>query len=290
VGLVILEHSYVNRNGRVRDEQPSLAGDGAVSGMAENKPIAASLNYPRNFLCRAVVGYDTGKTGRPEKRIDENDGLYVMNVETGERKLIVTMDRLAAQLPMDEIKKGWMWFDHTTFNPSGTRILFFVRIAREDGRGWYSSLWTVGTDGSDLKNQLDYTHYISHYDWFDDETILISAGSDSLKTGFYLFHDGKNDLAPFHHDVMPRDGHACFSPNREWVICDTYPDDEFSSATLFLMRMKDGKKFPIGSYFADSLYRGDIRCDLHPRWNQDGSKFTFDSVHGEFRQIYEGEL
>jgi len=35
VGLVILEHSYVNRNGRVRDEQPSLAGDGAVSGMAK---------------------------------------------------------------------------------------------------------------------------------------------------------------------------------------------------------------------------------------------------------------
>ena len=258
---------------------------GAVSGVAEGKLLATSLNYIRNFQCRPVAG----QTGRPEKRIDENDGLFLLDLKTGKRKLILSMDRLASALHMKQIDQGWMWFDHTTFNPSGTRILFFVRICREDGKGWYSSLWTIGVDGTDLRNQIDYTHWISHYDWRDDETVLITADING-KPGFYLFKDGSGIFEPFHHDVMPSDGHGCYSPDREFVACDTYPSDEDNMCELFVLRVSDGKKLSCGNFYAPKLYRGDIRCDLHPRWNYDGTKLSFDSVHGEYRQIYEVEM
>ena len=30
----------------------------------------------------------------------------------------------------------------------------------------------------------------------------------------------------------------------------------------------------------------DMRCDLHPRWNQNGTKISFDSTHEGFRGVY----
>ena len=35
------------------------------------------------------------------------------------------------------------------------------------------------------------------------------------------------------------------------------------------------------------LYVGtDLRCDLHPRWNEDGSMISFDSTHEGQRAVY----
>lgn len=262
---------------------------GAVSGMAENSTVAASLNYLRNFQCRPVVGYDAGQKGLPEKTIDSDDGLYVMDLAMGTRKLIVSMDRIAAHLPAAEVQKGWMWFDHTVFNPAGTRIMFFVRVLRKDGSGWYSSLWTVNTDGTDLRNHLDYTHFISHWDWYDDEHLLVSAEIDN-KCTFYFFNVFENRFEPFYSDLLPQDGHACFSPDRQWLICDAYPTPKDPRSELMLIHLADGRRYSVGFFDAPLLYRGDIRCDLHPRWSADSTRFTFDSVHGPYRQIYQGYL
>jgi hypothetical protein len=263
--------------------------EGGVSGVAAHKPLAIGLNYLRNFQCRKVVGYDAGQAGRPSERIPEDDGLFVTNLETGIRKCIVTIRQVADALPMAETRKGWLWLDHTLFNPSATRIMFFARVCRADGRGWYSSLWTVNTDGSDLRNQVDYTHFISHYDWLDDTTLLLSADIGK-KTGFYTFHDNRGDFTPFYPGLMPRDGHACFSPDRRWLACDVCPSGDTHEASLFAIDLTCGKKIELGRYAAPPLYRGDIRCDLHPRWHADSLRITFDSVHGETRQIYEVDL
>ena len=55
---------------------------------------------------------------------------------------------------------------------------------------------------------------------------------------------------------------------------------------LFLYTIKRNARISLGEYHSDRLYRGDIRCDLHPRWSPDGHYVTFDSVHEGTRQIY----
>lgn len=265
---------------------------GGVSGVSPNRQQAASINYLRNFQCRPVVGYDAGQTGRPRLRAPADDGLYAVDLRTGSRRILVTLAQLADSLPAPEAQRGWLWVDHTVFNPSGTRLMFFVRVCREDGRGWYSSLWTIGSDGRDLRCLLDYSHWISHFDWYDDMNLLVSSDIGGAR-GFYMLADAPSaGRAPFHHELMPVDGHACFSPCRRWLACDTYPFESGgrSIAQLRLIDLRQGRSSTIGSFDSPALYRGDLRCDLHPRWNTAGTLVSFDSVHEGARQIYEADL
>jgi hypothetical protein len=40
---------------------------------------------------------------------------------------------------------------------------------------------------------------------------------------FITFTVDQGDFAPFGGGVLPADGHACFSPDGRWLVCDTYP-------------------------------------------------------------------
>ena len=55
---------------------------------------------------------------------------------------------------------------------------------------------------------------------------------------------------------------------------------------LMLYNPREHRKVSLGTYSADPIFSGDIRCDLHPRWSPDDKLVTFDSVHEGTRQIY----
>ncbi|MBC7289368.1 MAG: hypothetical protein H5T86_15270, partial [Armatimonadetes bacterium] len=42
----------------------------------------------------------------------------------------------------------------------------------------------------------------------------------------------------------------------------------------------------IGRFFSPPELSGEIRCDLHPRWNRAGDKVCIDSAHTGVRQMY----
>jgi len=77
LGLVILEHSYVNRNGRVRDAQISLAEDDAVEKIAElvevihrnGTPVIAQINHGGSL----AVGEPIGPSGVKHPRAKGED-------------------------------------------------------------------------------------------------------------------------------------------------------------------------------------------------------------------------
>lgn len=115
--------------------------------------------------------------------------------------------------------------------------------------------------------------------------------------------------------IMDEDGHPMFSPaNRDWLVCDNYPD-QHGVRTLFLFQVSTQRKMELGKYkmidekpdltkLKDALddveafvlkafdikkmafYRSGFHCDLHPRWNSDGTKVAFDSIHEGKRAIY----
>ncbi|MGF1578064.1 MAG: hypothetical protein ACFCD0_01740 [Gemmataceae bacterium] len=244
---------------------------------------AVSLDFAR--LGRLRPGY--GYVALPEKF--KNDpapkelGVWWMDVETKQHKLIVSLNQLSKIRPKSSFRGASHWVNHLLFNPSGTRILFLHRWGIP-GKRWETRLYTVNPDGSDLSLVVD-TGRVSHFDWKDDTTIL--AWSQTKKDGrhFYLFEDKTGKATVFMPKALPRDGHCSYSPDRRWLLNDTYPD-ELRLQTLMLIRLKDNKRFDVGRYYLPPQLRGPFRCDLHPRWNRDGTKVCFDSAHEGTRQMY----
>ena len=260
---------------------------GAIAAVSPTAPLAIGLNYRRMAHCRAVVGYATHSESTDIEAQPEEDGLYQLNLQDGSSKLVLSIADVIRTSGEERMAGKRTWFNHVLFNTDGTRLLFFCRVRRETGH--YTSLWTVNPDGSDLEMQIPFGYKVSHFDWRTSSRILVSSDI-SGEMGFVEFTDGMRDFTPLGHGVLPSDGHASFSPDREWLLCDTYPRAPERLAQLMVYNIAEDRKVVLGEFHHEEQFVGDIRCDLHPRWAPDGKTITFDSVHEGSRQIYLVEL
>lgn len=260
---------------------------GAIAAVSPTAPLAIGLNYGRMAHCRAVVGYATHSKSTDVEVQPEEDGLYQLNLQNGGSKLVLSIADVIRASGDKQVVGKRTWFNHVLFNTDGTRLLFFCRVRHETG--FYTSLWTVNPEGSDLEMQIPFGYRVSHFDWRTPTRVLVS--SDILgEMGFVEFTDGLRDFTPLGRGVLPSDGHASFSPDREWLLCDTYPRGTERLAQLMVYNIAENRKIVLGEFHHKEQFVGDIRCDLHPRWALDGKTITFDSVHEGSRQIYLVEL
>ena len=203
---------------------------GAIAAVSPTAPIAIGLNYGRMAHCRAVVGYATYNESSDIEAQPEEDGLYQLNLKDGSSKLVLSIADVIRASGNEGIIGKRTWFNHVLFNTDGTRLLFFCRVRQE--KGFYTSLWTVNSDGSDLEMQIPFGYRVSHFDWRTPTQILVS--SDIVdEMGFVKFTDGMRDFTPIGRGVLPSDGHASFSPDREWLLCDTYPRGPRTVSTTY---------------------------------------------------------
>ncbi len=244
---------------------------------------AVTLNFDRLHRLRPGYGY----CALPEKHADvaapKDYGISWMNIATGEHKLIIPIAWAAENKPDDRFKDAHHWFNHLQFNPSGTRFCFLHRWA-VPGKPWATRFYTAKPDGSDVCLICD-SGMVSHFDWRDDTTLLAWARTKEKGDHFYLFDARTGEAKVVGEGVLTRDGHCNYSPDRRWFLNDTYPDKE-RMQTLMVVRTADEKRIDIGKFYMPPKFTGPWRCDLHPRWNRDGTQVCVDAVENETRQVF----
>ena len=288
-----LEHQFVHNDCREGQHVGVVrAVDGRELRVYE-RPIYAispggrhafSLNFARLQTHRPGYGYAGASDPWADMLAPDADGIHAIDVETGTSRLIVSTGALAGMAPTERMRGAFHYINHIQVNPTGTRLAFF-HIWRTGDTAWEVRLYTCDPDGGRLKCLLD-TGRISHYDWQGDHRILVWAHRPGLGDRFLLCDEQSADVQVFGEGRLTEDGHCTFSPDRQWVLNDTYPD-EFGMRTLMLVRFRDHKRIDLArSHSPKSRWWGEIRCDLHPRWSRDGSRICVDSVHDGTRQMY----
>ncbi len=256
---------------------------GAIAAVSPSEPIGMGLNFARMASCRAVVGYANSIDPASWAQYPEDDGLFLLDFRGGSSRLLLSIAEVIAAHPCEETPAGPAWFNHVYFNPEGTRVLFVCRV--KTGEKWLTSLWSVNPDGSELELQIPFGSRVSHFAWRDEKRIMVST--DMLGSmRFVELSDRTTDFKPFGGDILPADGHNAFYPDGRWIVCDTYPKPGSRLAELMLYNIEEERKVLLGEFYHEPKYTQDIRCDLHPRWSRDGTTISFDSVHGDTRQIY----
>ena len=283
------------QGGRVVSHARALDGGAArtleapVAAVTGDGRAALGLNYARMYHCRSVVGYANDRDPATLPIAPEDDGLYGIDLASGRAGLVVSHAQVIRAAALAEPPTGLVWFNHVMFNTDGSRVMFLCRMRRPGGKGLRTSLWTVRPDGSELSLQIGFPHRISHFAWLDPDRLLIST--DLLGTmQFVSFTVDQGDFAPFGGGVLPPDGHACFSPDGRWLVCDTYPQGSERISQLMLYEMATGRRVDIGGMYSEPVFAGDVRCDLHPRWHPDGRSLTIDAVPDGNRQIYQYDV
>jgi len=265
-----------------------------VSAVSHDGRKAVSLNFARLSITRPGYGYSApGDDPRIDIKQPEDDGLYYIDLETGESKLIVSIAEIYRRYPLPpEVKDPLFWFNHTLINTDDTRVFFMARTNKPNSNALLTAGYTVNLDGTDLRQVIGYKTYgASHFDWLSPEKLMVTTYHEpGGEWSHVLFTDGKQDFRVLGPGILIRDGHGAFSPDGCWMVTDTYPDYEYKR-TLLLMNMANDAVMPLGRFFHDpQKFSGPCRCDLHPRWNHSGDKLCFDSVHEGTRQVYIADL
>jgi hypothetical protein len=270
-------------SGRVR-----TVGRPAYAVSADGK---AAISLPFDRLNRLRPGY--GYMARPERLPDDpaprDDGLWHVDLDTGASRLVVPIAALAANRPDDRFAGAEHWVNHAAFSPGGVRFTFLHRWRRPGDKTWSTRQYTARPDGSDLRLLWD-NGMVSHFDWRDDRTMLAWVRTDSGRDHFALRDVETGVTEVVGAGTLARDGHCSYSPDRRWILNDTYPD-ETNHQTLMLYRVADGRRFDLARLPEPPKFNGPFRCDLHPRWDRTGTRVCVDSTHeGDRRQVYVADV
>ncbi len=246
---------------------------------------AVSPDFRRLNDCRPGYGY----AGLPDPNRDvpapEDAGLWRMDLRTGRQKLLISLaEAVEIPNPRDDWKGAKHWFNHLLVSPDGSRFIFLHRW-KQEGRGFSTRLFTANPEGKELY-VLDPYGKTSHFIWRDPQHVLAWAWHPSRGNKFYLYQDRTDRVEVVAPDVITANGHCSYLPHRSWILNDTYPDRDRKQHP-YLYHIPTGKKIALGHFSSPPQYRGEWRCDTHPRFSPDGTKVAIDSPHGgNGRQIY----
>ena len=233
-----------------------------------------------------------GYTGLPDPHADElapkETGIFRVDLDTGEAQLVVSLADVAkVPFPGRDLTPMKHYFNHLLVSPDGSRFEFLHRWRGPGVRSFDTRMLTAAPDGSDVRI-VDPSGYTSHFIWRDPKHILAWSRHESHGDAFYLYEDktgGRVEIVG--RGVMTVNGHCSYLPGNEWILNDTYPQGKERLQSPYVYHVKTGNRVWLGHFHQPPEYRGEWRCDSHPRFSPDGRSVVIDSPHtGEGRQLH----
>lgn len=251
-----------------------------INNVSKNGKFALSLNYDRLAIMRPDYGYF--KHLNYSLPNDNDDGIWYLDMETGDIKLIITLEQLKNFYPTITMKGAKHKVNHIDISPNGERFMFLHRWIGVQGR--FMRLITSKIDGTELYI-LNGDKMTSHSCWWGNDKIISFCYTSEFGNAYTVFTDKTSKRQLLSSKLPTHDGHPSVSPTGKWLITDSYPGLDRMSF-LYLYNMENDNLIVLGRFFQPLRYQGEMRIDLHPKWNKTGDKIYFESGHQGKRCLY----
>lgn len=240
----------------------------------------------------------------------DDDGLYITNTKTGEKKLLVSIrevfDRAEPSIDKKYYQQGECYGFHCKFNPQGDRIAFSMRWFKTDEEQPWNMLsnqqlhfWvvTMKPDGSDIYVAIGPDQWKKgghHHNWY--------PGGKKISTNLAIDDDGILKFVKVNYDgtnlekiieKIPGSGHPTVHPNGRHILSDAYEKEEMSfgdgTVPIRLIDLKEKNektavRINVGNPAAGN--NGPLRVDPHPAWAPDYKHIAFNGFVGGTRRVF----
>lgn len=246
-----------------------------VAAVSPDGTRALSYNFRRFETGLPGYGYVNGIDPDEDKAISstKGEGLIVLDIASGTATELFSVSDIAELQPHPSMTDSLNFFSHCLFSPSGKRFLFFHRWLERGSRLW-TRMFTCNLEGKELF-MFPTSGMVSHVAWRDDQHILAYARTRDHGDRYYLFTDKVGYFDIIGEDVFSSDGHPQFSPDKKYILTDTYPD-RFRIQNLIVYNIEKNKRYDLARFRLPREFSRELQVDLHPRWNRDGSMICFD--------------
>lgn len=254
-----------------------------VYSVSQDGSFALTLDFARLHRLRPGYGYSNIPEATTDQKIPGSTAIWKLDIANNIVTPVLPYNAFSSFEPRPEMKNAEHKVNHIMLSPSGKRFMVLHRWFV--GPRKYTRLITASVDGSGMYNLSD-DDIVSHCYWKNDNEIIAYESKDST-SAYYLMKDQTREYKHLWPQIT-NDGHPSYSPDREYVVTDTYPNRARVARLMVLKDTDDSTAEMIipARVFAPFKYDNDTRCDLHPRWSRDGENVYFDSVFEGHRGLY----
>ena len=256
------------------------------SGVAPDGHAFLGINYGRMDRLRKVTGYSGAYDWTGEVQAPKNDGIFITDVSTGKKKLLVSFAQMAEAIrPIaPDVDKAGLFINHTLWNRDSNLIYFFCR------GGWgepdYKSKrvnvpCTIRPDGTGLTAHATFMG--GHPEWGDGPIII---GRREDRQALYNVLEQKIVGQLGEPGVFPKpEGDISFSPDSKWFVNGYGTKDGDNRYVVY--RMADRAHVQSRGFSRGGHTSGDVRIDPAPRWNRASNAILIPSWTDEdTRQLF----
>lgn len=236
------------------------------------------LTYSFERLNIGMPGYGYFNENDPYKYdfIPKNSGLSIIELSTGAINKLFSINDIAKIDPVPSMKDAYHFFTHCLFAPNDKRFLFLHRWYKK-GERLYSRMISCDLTGDNI-HIFPTKNMVSHITWINEKEVIAYCNTEDYGDGYHIFEDRSVNYRRIAEKHYSSDGHPQYNKVNNKIVTDTYPN-RFRIQELSIYDPVTDKKEIIAKLWSPNYFKDELRCDLHPRWNRDGTMLCFDSAH-----------
>jgi hypothetical protein len=245
------------------------------SGVCPTGNSFLAINYARMARLRAVTGYKGATDWTEGVRAPKDDGIFKIDIQTGEKELLVSFATLEAEL----IKKGFdnegeaLFINHTLWNREGNLFCFFVRAGWKDSgsKAKRTNVFcTMNSDGTGLHVGRQFIG--GHPEWGNGQNMIGRIGKDQVI--FDIINEKIVGKIGTPEAIPDPEGDISLSPDGNWFVNGSAKNGK---NFYNIVRLKDGK-WTRTEGIDKGEYSGDVRIDSAPRWNRENNQILVQGI------------